>query len=120
MLGGEELPTPVVDVWPFHHNTLMYELQHSYMGSFFRRKVLDTAFAGMDDSGDPHQRRLMEALVDHTPLRNLVVFSQGNLLFEDLQVIIHALNMCFINAIFGIWPCIKRRVWRDAHHDKEE
>lgn len=120
MLGDDELPTPVVDVWPFHHNTLMCELQHSFMGSFFRRKVLDTAMAGMDDANDPHQRRLMEALVDHTPLRNLVVFSQGNLIFEDLQVILHVLNLCFINAFLGIWPCIKRRLWRNEHHNVRE
>lgn len=117
MLGQDELPTPVVDIWPFHRNTLMHELQHSYVGNFFRRKILDVAIAGIDDPNDPHQRRLQEALVDHTPLRGLVIFSQGNLIFEDLELILHVLNLCFINAILGIWPCIKRRIWRDSHHD---
>ena len=121
MLGYEELPTPVVDVWPFHHNTLMYELQHSRLGNFFRRKVLNAATAGCDDPNDPSQRRLMEALVDHTPMRNLVVFSQGMLHFEDLSVILHVLNLSLLNAILGIWPCIKRRLWRrrDSNHAKD-
>lgn len=119
MLGQDELPAPVVDVWPFHRNTLVHEMQHSYFGNFLRRKVLDTAIAGMDDRNDPHQTRLMEALVDHTPLRGLVIFSQGNMLFEDLEVILHVLNLCFINAILGIWPCIKRRIWRDSHHHSD-
>lgn len=120
MLGQDELPAPVVDVWPFHHNTLVHELQHSFVGSVFRRKILDVAIEGMDNKDCPHQRRLQEALVDHTPLRGLVIFSQGNMLFEDLTVLLHVFNLCFLNAVFGIWPCIKRRIWRDSHHDKDE
>jgi beta-glucosidase len=111
MLGEEELPVPAIEVWPFHRNTLTHELQHSYPGRFLRNAVLRIATEEMDNPNDPAQRRMVEAMVDHTPLRGLVIFSQGNILFEDLDVIVHFLNYAFIQAILGIWPCIKRRIW---------
>jgi beta-glucosidase len=110
MLERGELPVPAVEVWPFHRNTLTHELQHSFSGRFLRNAVLRIATREMDAPNDPAQRRMVEALVDHTPLRGLVIFSRGNMLFEDLDVIVHFLNYAFIQAILGIWKCMKRRI----------
>jgi hypothetical protein len=62
----------------------------------------------MDDLNDPAQQRKVKSLADHTPLRGLVLFSQGSMLFEDLDVIIHLLNYTFLQAILGIWKYLRR------------
>jgi beta-glucosidase len=110
MLGQDNLPLPVTEVRPFHRNTLTHELQHSFPGRFVRKTVLRIVTDEMDDPNDPAQRRMVESLVDHTPLRGLVLFSKGNMRFEDLDVIVHLLNYAFLRAILGIWPCIRRRI----------
>lgn len=66
----------------------------------------------MDNKDDPAQMRMVTELLDNMPLRGLVIFSRGSILFEDLDTLIAFLNLRFIKTILHIGPCIKRRFRR--------
>jgi beta-glucosidase len=116
MLGTESLPMPNNKIRPYHRNSLMAELKHSMMGRLVRRQGHRVAIAEMENADDPAQRRMVKELVDNMPLRGLVIFSQGELLFEDLDTLIAFLNLRFLKTILHIGPVIKRRCRKSKEH----
>lgn len=114
MLQTEVLPQPRRRVRPFHRNSLTSELKHSLTGRLIRRAVFHFAIDEMEDASDPAQRRMVEELVDNMPLKGLVIFSQGTVIFEDLDTMIALLNWRLIKAATHIWPAIKRRCAKKA------
>jgi hypothetical protein len=96
----------------------MAELKHSWMGRFVRRMVHRVAIDEMENAHDPAQRRMVRELVDNMPLRGLVIFSQGEMLFEDLDTLIAFLNLRFFKTILHLGPVIKRRCRKSkGHHE---
>jgi hypothetical protein len=74
--------------------------------------VFHFAIDEMEDANDPAQRRMVEHLVDNMPLMNLVIFSQGTVIFEDLDTMIALLNWNLVKAATHIVGLIKRRCKR--------
>ena len=114
MLQTDELPQARKRVRPFSRLSLLSELKHSISGRLIRRAVFHFAIDGMDDADDPAQRRLVEELVDNMPLKGLVIFSQGTVIFEDLDTLIALLNWNFIKAATHLIALIKRRCSKKA------
>jgi len=114
MLQTEVLPKARRRVRPFHRNSLTSELKYSLTGRLIRHAVFHFAIDEMEDASDPAQRRMVEELVDNMPLKGLVIFSQGTVIFEDLDTMIALLNWRFIKAATHIYPAIKRRCVKKA------
>jgi beta-glucosidase len=114
MLQTDELPQPRKRVRPFSRLSLVSELKHSITGRLIRGAVFHVAIDEMDDADDPAQRRLVEELVDNMPLKGLVIFSQGTVIFEDLDTLIAMLNWNFIKAATHLIALIKRRCAKKA------
>lgn len=92
-------PPPQAHLANFHLNSLLDELHGSRLGRSLQNLVVRAMQKEMDNPDDPDQMLLANALAMNTPLRSLVIFSRGLLVFGVMNVILHLLNGEYCAAI---------------------
>ena len=95
---GHPIP-PAQTVRPFHPNSTLAEISATWLG----RKVADAAKAQflerIGGGTDAATQRMLEAMARDTPLRLLVLFSEGRFSFTHLDALIAALNGRYPRAL---------------------
>ena len=83
---------------PFHINSTFAEIATTWLG----RKVADAAKAQfakrMGREMDAATRRMVEAMANDMPLRQLVLFSGGTLSFKQVEALVAVLNRRYLQA----------------------
>ena len=95
---GRPIPPPDL-ARPFHLNSTFAEISTTWLG----RKVADGAKAEfakrLGDDLDPATQRMIDAMATDTPLRIMVLFSEGALTFHLLEALIAVLNRRYFKAL---------------------
>jgi beta-glucosidase len=89
---------------PIHRNTLLIEAaQESLIAKALMRFTIRVASKRIHEGPTKKREiRMITANVENLPLRNLVLFSQGNISFEFLDSLILLMNGRYWNGIRGI------------------
>jgi beta-glucosidase len=111
-LGVESLPSPTLELTPFHYNSRLLELEATTLGGYFVRLIRRAAAKGLPEEmrEDDAQLEMVHQVVDNTPLRGLVLFSAGKMTFTDLELLLAILNFAAFHIIVQrLWSVIKKR-----------
>lgn len=100
---GHPIPEPVPSL-PFHTNSMLMELQQSWLG----RRLIDIikAVAKREMAGTINEAnsKMLETMILEMPIRNLVTMSEGKLSLPMLHRIIHTLNGDYGKVLLGAPP----------------
>ena len=101
-LLGRPIPTPT-PVYPFHPNTMLSEIQGTWLGRQLLASVLKNMMGtlGGEEELSQTNQRLMHQIVREMPLRNLMNYSDDKLTADMLYRIIHMLNGDYWKATCG-------------------
>lgn len=116
MLGVDTLPPPVKRSRPYHYNTLLGEIKYSIWGSILKGAVFKAAMQNIEDDQNKLQKKLMKEICDAVPMRGLVIFSQGGLTFQELDMILALMNWRLHKVVPHAYPIFKERRRRLAAH----
>jgi beta-glucosidase len=89
-LLGHDIPSPVA-TRPFHVNSVIGELQGTWLGRKLKAVLMREITSAMGDSTEVNEL-MLEAIIDDMPLRNVASMSAGKLSRKNLFRLIHALN----------------------------
>lgn len=116
MLGVDTLPPPMRRSRPYHYNTLLGEVKFSIWGAILKGAVFNAAMQNIDEKENKLQRKLMKEICDAVPMRGLVIFSQGAMTFEELDLILSLMNWRLHKVLPNIYPMWKERGRRLRAH----
>ena len=90
---------PVADhAQKLHYNSLLGDTAHTFIGRTIRKRGLTMMLEKVRNPPE-HQVKFSKELLDHTPLRSLVLFSRGGMSFGLLDVMIHIMNGEILSAL---------------------
>ncbi len=88
---------------PFHINSSVGELQHSWLGERVRNFFVNQFLGSMGgSSSNATLNKMFEEMANHMPLRGLVLFSRGKVTHTHVRMIVAALNHQF-GQVVRIW-----------------
>lgn len=90
-LLGHSIPEPV-PIRPFHLNSRLAEVDSTWLGRKLRSVVETQVSKALGGNTSETARRMVEAIIDEMPLRNLVTQSQGTLSPGVMRALIHIMN----------------------------
>ncbi|WP_222711427.1 glycoside hydrolase family 3 C-terminal domain-containing protein [Parahaliea aestuarii] len=90
-LLGHPIPPPV-PAKPYHLNSTLGEIQGSWLGRQLKKIMAQQAGKALDSGASESRRRMIEAIVEEMPLRNLVTHSEGKLSQGLMRAMIHIMN----------------------------
>ena len=97
MLGK---PIPPADaVRPFHVNSTFAEISTTWLGRKVANAVKTRFVARMGGEMDAATRRMVEAMANDMPLRQLVLFSGGGVGFAQIEALVAVLNGRYVKAL---------------------
>ena len=95
---GKPIP-PAQDVRPFHLNSTFAEISTTWLG----RKVVTFVKAQfarrMGGGADAATRRMLDAMANDMPLRQLVLFSGGTVGFAQIEALVAVLNGSYLKTL---------------------
>ncbi|WP_170150128.1 glycoside hydrolase family 3 C-terminal domain-containing protein [Parahaliea mediterranea] len=90
-LLGHPVPVPV-PARPYHLNSTLGEVQATWLGRQLKNIMAQQAGKTLNDDASESARRMIEAIVEEMPLRNLVTHSEGKLSPGLMRAMIHIMN----------------------------
>lgn len=91
----------------YHLNSTLTELDNSFVGRIFVRKIHKRFEALYEDDPRPDEIRMMNAMFADMPLRALVNFSGGELGFEALDGLILMMNGHLFRGFLSLWKGLR-------------
>ncbi len=101
VLLGHPIPEPVPSK-PYHLNSTLGELQDTWLGRQLKKLMAQQAGKALDGEAGESARRMIEAIVEEMPLRNLVTHSEGKLSPGLMRAMIHIMNGNWAKLLRGI------------------
>ena len=89
-------------VRPFHRNTLLGDVRHTWIGGMIHRRALSEAMRVLGADENPALRPMARAAVDGLPLRSLAVNPNG-LTWRGLDALIALLDRRPLEAARRLW-----------------
>ena len=96
-LLGRAIP-PAESARPFHLNSTLGEVKHTRIGGKLHASARK-AFGGGSDKLSDANRLLVDAMIEHMPLRSLMLFSAGKLPRRRLLALIALINRRPLKAL---------------------
>jgi beta-glucosidase len=94
---GKEIPV-AGHATTLHYNSLLGDTERTFIGRTIQMRGLTMMLQNVRDPPE-HQVKFSKELLDHTPLRSLVLFSRGGMSFGLLDVMIHIMNGEILSAL---------------------
>ena len=81
------------DIRPFHRNSSLSEISTTWLGSKVYEKAITGFLGGMGlQNADTTTRKMFEEMANHMPLRAAVLFQQGKISFDQIDILLALLN----------------------------
>ena len=96
-MKGKDIPA-ASHATKLHYNSLLGDTAHTFIGRTIQKRGLTMMLRNVRDPPE-HQVKFSKELLEHTPLRSLVLFSRGGMSFGLLDVIIHLMNGEILSAL---------------------
>ncbi|MYM63956.1 glycoside hydrolase family 3 C-terminal domain-containing protein [Pseudomaricurvus sp. HS19] len=90
VLLGRELPRPIAAT-PFHFNSTIGEVKHTLLGGLLFKMMLKMTAKHVGKLSEA-ETRMLHAILEEMPLRNLATQSMGRFKLTALQKMIHIMN----------------------------
>ena len=94
---GKPIP-PAQDVRPFHLNSTFAEIATTWLGRKVAVAVKAQFARRMGGGADAATRRMIDAIANDMPLRQLVLFSGGAVGFAQIEALVAVLNGRYVKA----------------------
>ncbi|MDA3901513.1 MAG: glycoside hydrolase family 3 C-terminal domain-containing protein [Spirochaetes bacterium] len=101
-LLGQSLPVAETSTRPFHRNSVLIEIQSSWIGRRLYKSIVHEFVKQTDNSNDPTVDLMMRRMLDEMPLRSMVLLSGGLFTERKLNAVLDLLNGRFIRGIKGL------------------
>ena len=95
---GKPIP-PVEAARPFHLNSTFAEIATTWLGRKAAAVVKAQFARRMGGGADAATRRMIDAMANDMPLRQLVLFSGGTVGFAQIEAFVAVLNGCLSKAL---------------------
>lgn len=95
---GKPIP-PAQDVRPFHLNSTFAEISATWLGRKVAAAVKAQFARRMGSGTDAATRRMIDAMANDMPLRQLVLFSGGTVSSAQIEAFVAVLNRRYVKAL---------------------
>ena len=97
-LLGHSIPV-AAPARPYHTNSTLGEVKSTLLGKMLYRMILHSMKKMAPAGGDEKMERIISAMLEEMPLRNLVMFSEGRFSPQGLQLCIQLMNGQYRSAL---------------------
>jgi len=112
---GYPIPRPAMSNGYFTYNTPLRDIRTSWLGAKIYDRVMQRVYNSLANRDDPLEYAMQREFAESMPLRGLVMFSNGRLNFDLLELMLSVMNgeyaymraICMAPAVLISWAIMR-------------